>query len=477
MDYEKYTIREISLEIKTGKTPPTSQDIYYKNGDIEWFTPGDFSTNNSILNIANKKISSIAIKTSNAPLYRPQTVLITCIGDIGKVGITQKEVSANQQITGIYVNEKKILPKFFYYWLRRNQNLLKYYSNYAIIPILNNSILSNIPIFVPNLNEQNKIVSQLESLQLLIEKRKKTIDLLDKIIRAKFLEMFGDPVTNSKNWTTKKLDRVILSINAGKSITGINRPKEGEEIGVLKVSAVTYGDFKPEKNKAVINSKIDTSELIFPKKGDLLFSRANTKEFVGATSIVDNDYSDIFLPDKIWKLTINLNKISPIYIHSIFSNKNWRMYFTKESTGSGGSLFNISQETFKNIEIPVPDLKFQNEYEIFYYKLKNTKSKFLLSLQSLEALFQSIQQKVFRGEDVFSEEEVFNELLKTFEVKDFLDKKKRINYLVKSLKNNTLEDLNIYEKAKTISFELLNREEINQEYDSIQKELLLKNSK
>ncbi|MEI8007432.1 MAG: hypothetical protein WCI48_14595 [Bacteroidota bacterium] len=132
----------------------------------------------------------------------------------------------------------------------------------------------------------------------MIAQRKETIALLDEFLKNKFLEMFGDPISNVHRFNKICFGESVKAIIAGSSYGGEQKESLNEdELGVLKVSAVTWGVFNPNEFK-VVNKKDIRGEIIHPRKGDLLFSRANTKELVGATCIVDADYPHLFLPDK-----------------------------------------------------------------------------------------------------------------------------------------------------------------------------------
>src|SRR5690606_37990958 len=93
------SLGDIAEDIKTGKTPSTKYPEYF-NGDIDWFTPGDFNEE-KYLNSSQRKISRLSLKDNQSILFEANTVLITCIGDIGKVGITRNSCSSNQQVTGV----------------------------------------------------------------------------------------------------------------------------------------------------------------------------------------------------------------------------------------------------------------------------------------------------------------------------------------------------------------------------------------
>jgi type I restriction enzyme S subunit len=90
---QKVKLNDIAEFIKTGKTPPTSQTQYF-DGQVNWYTPGDFN-NGKKLNTSKRTLTQIALDDKKAITFPEDTLLITCIGDIGKIGITQENCSSN----------------------------------------------------------------------------------------------------------------------------------------------------------------------------------------------------------------------------------------------------------------------------------------------------------------------------------------------------------------------------------------------
>lgn len=146
--------------------------------------------------------------------------------------------------------------------------------------------------------------------------------------------------------------------------------KDGER-AVLKVSAVTYGYFKNDEYK-VIASNIPIAKAITPCKGDLLFSRANTRELVGATAIVDRDYPNLLLPDKIWKLEVN-DKVHPVFFKAYLSSDYIRKLLSAEASGTSGSMFNISMQKLRQIPVFVPAMEQQLLFVSFMEQLDKSK--------------------------------------------------------------------------------------------------------
>ena len=120
----------------------------------------------------------------------------------------------------------------------------------------------------------------------------------------------------------------------------------------------------------------DTKQItkgIYPQKGDLLFSRANTREYVGATVLIDQDYPELMLPDKLWKLIFK-HEIMPMFAKQFLSHPEIRKVLSSMATGTSGSMYNISMEKLKRLEIIVPNINQQKEY--IHFVEQSDKSKF-----------------------------------------------------------------------------------------------------
>ena len=133
---------------------------------------------------------------------------------------------------------------------------------------------------LPPLNDQIRIAHLLGKVEGLIAQRKQHLQQLDDLLKSVFLEMFGDPVRNEKRWDIQPCEKAVLNISSGTSYGGEDRAFVGsDEVGVLKISAVTKGTFDSTEFKVVNPAQI-TKRLRFVKRGDFLFSRANTIELV-----------------------------------------------------------------------------------------------------------------------------------------------------------------------------------------------------
>ena len=185
--------------------------------------------------------------------------------------------------------------------------------------------------------------------------------------------MFGDPEKNPFGWDMSTIGVLISSCEAGWSGNGSQREKKDGEIAVLKVSAVTKGYFIPDECK-VLDDQSNIKKYVFPQEGDLLFSRANTREMVGATAVITQNYPEYILPDKLWRIRF-VDATNVWYMKYILSSKSIRAIFASVSTGTSGSMFNVSMEKFKSIAVPLPPLELQEQFAVFV--TQTDKSRFI----------------------------------------------------------------------------------------------------
>jgi type I restriction enzyme S subunit len=151
------------------------------------------------------------------------------------------------------------------------------------------------------------------------------------------------------------LGDVLLDIQAGKSFQTAEVLARPDELGVLKVSAVTWSDFQPDEAKALNGEYVpDVNHRV--RRGDLLISRANTKEFVGAVVLVDRDYPFRLLSDKTLRLVIDEDRASKEYLLFALRAPKARRHIEHYATGTSDSMRNIAQGVITSVPIDLPPL-------------------------------------------------------------------------------------------------------------------------
>jgi len=336
----------------------------------------------------------------------PGDILLSIAGTIGRAGIVpdnSPELNCNQAVAIVRTNGKVFRP-FLRHWLESldAQKQMRGAMVTGTISNLSLTQVGNLQIPLPPMEEQQQIADILDRAEALRAKRKTALAQLDEITQSIFIEMFGDPVKNPKNWNLIKVQDVMSQIEAGWSANGEYRPREE--------NAVTQGVFLPEECK-VINNDIEFKKVVTPEKGDVLFSRANTLELVGASCLIRENYPYLLLPDKLWKIRVNEEKICPEYFKFVLSYPTVRHEISKLSTGTSGSMYNISMEKFRQIDITVPPIEIQKKFSIIIGKIDKIRKSHQQSLLELNNLFDSLSHAAFTGKlfsHQFFEQEIEN---------------------------------------------------------------------
>lgn len=380
-------------EVITGSTPKKKNPSYF-GGNVPWIKPGDVQ--NRIDPIINTEETLSELGSAQARILPPGAVLVTCIGEIGRVGITGKPSATNQQINAVVFKEI-VLPEFGFYSILYSKAHLEKSSTVTTVPILNKSNLMKVSIPILPIQKQHDLVSKMKRLELAIRLRKDSFELLDSYLQSLFIEMFGDPIANTKKWPTKKMEDIVPEIESGWSPVCEPRPAKLNEKGVLKLGAITWGEYNQNENKALPTSeKFDSS--IEVKSGDLLFCRKNTHDLVAAAAYVFETRAELMMSDLIFRLNpSSVSKFSSIFLWRLFVNEHQKKHIQSLATGSSGSMPNISKEKLKKVEIISPPTDLQRQFEskvTATYKLKYKLEKSQLELKSL---FASILSESFGG--------------------------------------------------------------------------------
>jgi type I restriction enzyme S subunit len=396
-------------KIETGTTPSKSNAEYYGK-EIPFFKPTDLQQGINTIT-ASDNLSKLGFeKTRKLP---KDSILVTCIGaTIGKTGLIKVEGASNQQINSI-IPDKQHNPKFVFYQVISHsfQNQIKDNSSSTTLPILNKSKFQQLDFITTTFDSQQAIVSKIEELFSELDKgieNLRTAQQQLKTYRQSVLKWaFEGKLTNEnikeaelpKGWKLTKLGEYIEDISSGKSYRCDERPPKQDEVGIVKVSSVTWGFFDEMESKTCFSKDfLNTKYLI--KTGDFLFSRANTIEFIGACVIVNKIDKTLMLSDKILRFTFPKG-VSKEYVLYYLRSRKGRKQIETLSTGNQDSMRNIGQEKIRQIEFPYCSIEEQKkiiqEIENRLSVADKMEESITQSLQQAEALRQSILKKAFEG--------------------------------------------------------------------------------
>ena len=380
----------------SGGTPSRDNVSRYYGGEIPWVKSGELL--DATLRDTQEKITELALKESSAKIVPAGAVLVAMYGaTVGRTGLLEIDAATNQAVCSVIPDTRLASSRYVWYALRASYAdfLLKRVGGGQ--PNISQQIIRSTKLPLPSPSEQARVVCLLDEGDRLRRLSREASMNAKRILPAIFLKMFGEPAMNPKGWDIKPLSKVIQSVEAGWSSQSDARPKSSGEFGVLKVSAVTSGIFLPEENKAV-PEVAPGRVLITPRRGDLLFSRANTRELVAATCIVDEDYPDLFLSDKLWRITPFPNLAKTTFLKELFWQSGIRDKFRAASSGSSGSMLNISQDAVMRTEVPVPPLPHQEKFDRSFWLVMGTTKQTGRADNQVESTWRELLKRAFSGE-------------------------------------------------------------------------------
>lgn len=204
------------------------------------------------------------------------------------------------------------------------------------------------------------IAEQERLIALLAEKRQATISHAvtrgldpDAPMKDSGVAWLGEVPTH---WDVERLKRVVLSIEQGWSPQCENFPAEDpEEWGVLKVGCVNGGIFDAKENKKLPPVLAPMPEYSL-KAGDLLISRANTKELVGSAAVVPSNFDRLLLCDKLYRLRLARDDCLPDYAAAVIGTREARSQIELAATGASSSMLNIGQSVVLDLPLPLPSV-------------------------------------------------------------------------------------------------------------------------
>lgn len=258
--------------------------------------------------------------------------------------------------------------------------------------------LESLGIPLPPIPEQRRIAAILDKADALRAKRREALAQLDRLAQSIFVEMFGDLMSPTAPWSPVPVSGFVAGFESGKSVAAEDEENSSSQYRVLKVSAVTSLEYKPSESKAAPPRHVP-QDSHFVRQGDLLFSRANTTELIGATAYVSQTPDHLLLPDKLWRFIWHESpRAAPHFVNFLFRQPKFRAEIGRRASGSSGSMKNISQEKVLSIEVALPPLALQEVFSKRIEKVMRMKAAQVPCADALDTLFATLQHRAFRGE-------------------------------------------------------------------------------
>ena len=371
-------------QVVTGSTPKTNISEYW-DGNYPWVTPAELKGDVYISDTA-RHITEEAIAHTNLTLLPIGTVLLSSRAPIGKVAITTIEMYCNQGFKNLICSEK-INNRYLYWFLKCKTEFLNSLGRGATFKEISKKIVADIEINVPDLEQQLSVVKDIEKVSEVIQFRKRELQKLDDLVKARFIELFGDPLSNDKGWQKALITEVCHAIFGGGTPS-----KSHPEYFTGSIPWVSPKDMK----FSVISDSIDhiTEEAIAHSTTNLV--PANSVLMVIRSGILKHT-----LPVAINSVPVTINQDMKAFVPNEAIKVAFLMHYFKAiendvlSGVRGVTADNIDFKTFQKRTIIVPPLELQEQFAAFVEQTDKSKVVVQAALDKAQLLFDSLMQKYF----------------------------------------------------------------------------------
>ena len=389
----EYTSIGESCSVVSGGTPSRSKNEYWENGNIPWIKIGNIKS--KYVNEYDELITEQGLNNSSAKLLKKGTILYTIFATLGEVGILDIEACTNQAIAGINITDPRITTDYLYYYLKSKKDYVNNIGRGVAQNNINLTTLKNFEIPLIDVDKQLNIVEILEKVERMICLKEKEIDDLDLLIKARFIEMFGDVRENSNEFEIVQFNDIVEymgdigSNGANKVVVNHLDMKDEEDYAIMvRFTNFTKNDFKNDVKYVSKDaydffkkSQIFGGELIVCKIGsagqNYVMPYLNRPVSLGLNQIMIRIKDTILMP-YLYQ-----------YLHTDYGE------FLISGCINGAVTKTITKTELKKIPILLPPMEFQQRFAEFVQQVDKSREEVEKSLEKTQQLYDSLMQEYF----------------------------------------------------------------------------------
>ena len=329
-------------------------------GEYPFYKVGDIA-NNAIagkiyLELCNNYISSDVAKMIKGCISPKDTVVFAKIGEALKLNrraITSCDCLIDNNAMGIAPKLDSLRIQYFYFCMKNLK--MQTLAESTTVPSVRKTVLEKYEIEVPSLVEQEEIEKKLTLTQKIIEKRRQELSYLDEIIKARFVEMFGDPIQNPKGWEVVTIGDIVTEVRYGTSKPAV----EGGKYPYLRMNNLTADGHLDLNDLKYIDIPDDEIEKCVVRKGDVLFNRTNSIELVGKTAVFDLP-EDMIIAGYIIRVRLT-EKMLPEVLSQYMNLEALKGILRGMAKGAVNQA-NINAQELQSIKVYIPEMELQKQF-------------------------------------------------------------------------------------------------------------------
>ena len=375
------------FDLQMGKTPARANEEYWIDGDNKWVSIGDLSGYEKYVEDTKEKITNLAVKESGIKAVPSDTVIMSFKLSLGKVAITKAPVYTNEAIMAFLPkHSQNLLPDYFYHYFS-SIDWSKGTNRAVMGATLNKATLGEMEIQIPSFVKQVEIADRLNKIDVLISLRKQQLAKLDELIKARFVEMFGN-----SNYPSEPLNHNVIEMFIGPFGSSL---KNEVFVNAVDSFCMVYEQKHAIQKtmdvptRYVSKSKYEELKRFTILGGDIIVSCRGT---IGEIFVVPADAPMGIMHPSIMKIRLNTEKYNQKFF--VFALEQYMDEHNAEANGSGVKMA-VSATVLGQSDFVIPPMEVQNQFAAFVEQTDNSKLAIQQSLDKLELLKKAMMQKYF----------------------------------------------------------------------------------
>lgn len=353
-------------------------------GSIPWCRIEDIQGKYLNGTMSGQYVTDETIKKMNLKVIPKGAVICSCSASLGVQAILTTPCVTNQTFIGI-VPKEELDSEFLYYMLKSKTAYFKKIGTGTTIPYISRKKFEQLLVPELSLAEQSQVVEVLRRAECVIDARKKELKQLDDLIKARFVELFGD-VQHEEKYKGIQLRELCTTMSGGTPSTKFPEYYEGD---IPWISTVSLGPNHIDGSTAkgyITQEAIDNSATKLIPAGNILFG---TRVGVGKSSL--NDVNICTNQDIVAIIGIDEKRFKRLFIKHVLDA--YQPYY--DSIKKGATILGITGDDLKDTLIPDAPIEVQMEYEAFVEQVDKSKFAVQKELEETQLLFDSLMQKYF----------------------------------------------------------------------------------
>ncbi len=387
---EKVRLGDV-CEIQSGGTPSRANSAFWENGTIPWVKISDF--NGKYLKSTQEFITQKGLENSSAKIFDKGTILYTIFATLGETCILDIPATTNQAITGIKIIDDRIEKDYLYNFLVSKKAYVNGIGRGVAQNNINLKILKAFEIPLLSIQQQKQISKELENVTVLIDKRKEQLSKLDELVKARFVELFGNPVQNPMGWKTDYLKNATSKIGSGATPKGGKESYQDEGITLIRSMNVHDGRFEYKDLAHITDKQAKQLDNVTIEEHDVFINITGAS--VARSCIVPKHILPARVNQHVAIIRCISSMLNPIFANNMFLNHSFKGQLLDIGETGGATRQAITKQQLETLEIILPPIELQNQFAAFVEQSDKSKLEVQKSLEKLETLKKALMQKYF----------------------------------------------------------------------------------